>query len=189
MAGLEEELASEGISFVGGTDPADNTLAPPSVIPDDPSVGAVVVGLDTSINYTKLSKAFRYLHSDPSVVFLATNDDSTYPSASGLLPGAGSILAPLRYALGPTRPPLSLGKPSVSMLDAIKAKHDFDPARTLMIGDRLNTDIQFGKAGGLSTLLVLTGIAKEADLDGSDVVPDYITASIGDLIAVGKPPA
>jgi len=55
-----------------------------------------------------------------------------------------------------------------------------------MVGDRLNTDIQFGKDGGLATLLVLTGIASEADLTGSnpsDIVPDYVTASIGDLRA------
>ncbi|KAI0048676.1 2-phosphoglycolate phosphatase [Auriscalpium vulgare] len=192
MGGLEEELKSEGISYVGGTDPADNTLASPTPIADDPTVGAVLVGLDTSVNYTKLSKAFRHLYYDPSVAFLATNTDSTYPSANGLLPGAGSILAPLVYSLGPSRPVTALGKPSVRMLEAIKAKHDFDPARTIMIGDRLNTDIEFGKAGGLATLLVLTGIASEADLTGpnpSPTVPDYVTPSIGDLRAIGKPAA
>jgi 4-nitrophenyl phosphatase len=156
----------------------------------------VLVGLDTSINYTKLSRAFRYLHSNPECVFLATNDDSTFPSEHGLLPGAGAILAPLVTALGPNRPVTAIGKPNSTMLDAIKAKwvfhhklvflayrftqlwacfsgrmltdficivrlidgrHNLDPERTIMVGDRLNTDIQFGKAGGLATLLVLTG--------------------------------
>jgi 4-nitrophenyl phosphatase len=82
----------------------------------------VLVGLDTSINYTKLSRAFRYLHSNPGCVFLATNDDSTYPSEKGLLPGAGAILAPLVTALGPNRPVTAIGKPNSTMLDAIKAK-------------------------------------------------------------------
>lgn len=53
-----------------------------------------------------------------------------------------------------------------------------------MIGDRLNTDIQFGKNGGLATLLVLTGITKEAEITGpnaSPIVPDYVTKSLGDL--------
>lgn len=53
-----------------------------------------------------------------------------------------------------------------------------------MVGDRLNTDIQFGKNGGLATLLVLTGITKEAEITGpnaSPTVPDYVTRSIGDL--------
>jgi len=123
MSGLEDELRSEGISFIGGTDPADNTLSVPGEIPPDPSVAAVLVGLDTSINYTKLSRAFRYLHSNPECAFLATNEDSTYISDKGLLPGAGSILAPLLTALGPNRPVTAIGKPSSMMLDAIKAKY------------------------------------------------------------------
>jgi len=122
MSGLEDELRSEGISFIGGTDPADNTLSAPGEIPPDPSVGAVLIGLDTSINYTKLSRAFRYLHSNPECFFLATNEDSTFPSEKGLLPGAGAILAPLVTALGPNRPVTAIGKPSSLMLDAIKAK-------------------------------------------------------------------
>ena len=112
-------------SHLPSQDPADNTLSAPGEIPPDPSVGAVVVGLDTSINYTKLSRAFRYLHSNPECAFLATNDDSTFPSEKGLLPGAGAILAPLVTALGPNRPVTAIGKPNSMMLDAIKAKWVF----------------------------------------------------------------
>lgn len=103
-------------------DPADNTLEPFSLtnFTPDPSVGAVLCGLDTSINYTKLSKAFQYLLRDPSVAFLATNEDSTYPTADGLLPGAGAISAPLRYAYA--KDPISIGKPASTMLECIKAK-------------------------------------------------------------------
>lgn len=125
------------------------------------------------VNYTKFSKAFQYLTRNEGCIFLVTNEDSTYPVSSGLLPGAGSVSAPLRFALG--RDPLSTGKPSKTMLDCVRAKlvtsggrkrrltglsvcrHDFDPTRTIMVGDRLNTDIMFGQEGGLATLLVLTG--------------------------------
>ena len=102
-------------------DPADNTLAPFTLAgwTPDPAVAAVLCGLDTSVTYAKLSKAFTYLQR-PGVAFLATNTDSTYPSAEGLLPGAGSISAPLRCALG--REPLAIGKPQRTMLDCIKAK-------------------------------------------------------------------
>jgi len=186
MSGLEDELRSEGISFIGGTDPADNTLSVPGEIPPDPSVGAVLVSGDTSINYTKFSRAFRYLHSNPECTFLATGADPTFPSDKGVLLGAGAILAPLLTALGPNRPATVIGKPSSRMLDAIKAKHDFDPKRTIMVGDRLSTDIEFGKMGGLATLLVLSGITSEEELTGPDpstTVPDYVTASIADLRA------
>ncbi|TCD68778.1 hypothetical protein EIP91_009791 [Steccherinum ochraceum] len=184
MSGMEEELRDEGISFIGGTSPEDNTLEPFSLAnwTPDPNVGAVLCGLDTSINYTKLSKAFAYLRRDPSVAFLVSNEDSTYPTADGLLPGAGSVSAPLRYALG--KDPVAIGKPNSTMLTCIKAKHDFDPKRTIMVGDRLNTDILFGQSGGLSTLLVFTGITQETEITGpnaSPIVPTYVTSSLGDL--------
>jgi len=103
-------------------DPADSTLEPFSLekFELDPDVQAVVCGLDLAINYTKLSKAFQYLSRNPGCAFIATNEDSTFPAAHGLLPGAGAISAPLRYALG--RDPLAIGKPSSTMLDCIKAK-------------------------------------------------------------------
>ena len=89
-------------------------------LPPDPAVGAVVCGLDTSINYTKLSKAFQYLTRNEGCLFIATNEDSTYPTNGGLLPGAGAISAPLRYSL--KRDPVSTGKPHATMLDCVKAK-------------------------------------------------------------------
>ncbi|KAJ7291441.1 HAD-like domain-containing protein [Mycena rebaudengoi] len=189
MKGMEEELHEEGVTFLGGMDPADFTLEPFNLanFTLDPDVAAVLCGLDTNINYTKLSKAFQYLTRNPGCAFLATNEDSTYPAGDGLLPGAGSISAPLRYAVG--KDPVSIGKPAATMLDCIKAKVNFDPKRTLMIGDRLNTDILFGQNGGLSTLLVLTGITTEAEITGpnaSSIVPDFVTQSIGDLRVIGK---
>lgn len=83
-------------------------------------MGAVLCGLDVAMNYTKFSKAFNYLLRNPGCEFLATNTDSTYPTAHGLLPGAGTVSAPLRFALG--RDPLSIGKPAGTMLECIKAK-------------------------------------------------------------------
>ncbi|KAJ3502444.1 hypothetical protein NLJ89_g8888 [Agrocybe chaxingu] len=187
MGGLEEELRDEGITFVGGTNPTDNTLEPFTLADFtlDPDVAAVVCGLDTQINYTKLSKAFQYLTRNTGCHFIATNEDSTYPSAHGLLPGAGSISAPLRYALG--RDPVCTGKPASTMLDCVKAKVHFNPARTIIVGDRLNTDILFGQNGGLTTLLVLTGITTEEEITGpnpSPIVPDYVTQALGDFRVV-----
>ncbi|PBK90704.1 2-phosphoglycolate phosphatase [Armillaria gallica] len=189
MAGLEEELRDEGVSYLGGTDPADRTLEPFSLANFvlDESVAAVLCGLDTTINYTKLSKAFQYLTRNPGCQFLVTNEDSTYPSADGLLPGAGAVSAPLRFALG--KDPVSIGKPASTMLDCIKAKVNYDTKRTIMVGDRLNTDILFGKNGGISTLLVLTGITVEDDITGpnpSSIIPDYVTQSVGDLNKAAK---
>ncbi|KAH7101688.1 p-nitrophenyl phosphatase [Auriculariales sp. MPI-PUGE-AT-0066] len=172
-AGLEEELANEGLSFVGGTAPEDCAAGGFSfaTYEHDDSVAAVY------------SKAFQYLTRNPGCAFIATNEDSTYPAGAGMLPGAGSISAPLRYAT--KKDPIAVGKPNKTMLDCIRAKHDFDPKRAVMVGDRLDTDILFGQSGGLATLLVLTGVTQVEEVQGPDakVLPDFVTASIGDLCA------
>jgi len=144
----------------------------------------VVCGLDLSINYTKLCKAFQYLTRIPGCHFIVTNEDSTYPVPGGRLIGGGAVSAPLRYSV---RDPICTGKPSTTMLDCIKAKVHFDPKKTIMVGDRLSTDILFGKNGGLATLLVLTGITTEEEVSGpnaSSIVPDFITQALGDFRAL-----
>ena len=186
-AGIETELRAEGVPFIGGTDPAlrrDTTpedfrsLADGSAL--DPEVGVVLVGLDFHFNYLKLSTAFQYLRR--GALFLATNIDSTLPNAGSLFPGAGSVVAPLALAAG--KQPVSSGKPSAAMMDAIEGKFKLDRARTCMVGDRLNTDIQFGIDGGLGgTLAVLTGVNKKEDweVEGAKVVPGYYVDKLSDL--------
>ena len=137
----------------------------------------MLCGFDGQISYPKLARAFVQLsHPSPSqhanqtseieneVLFLITNPDPTYPTSHGLtLPGAGSLSAPLRYALGPSRPPTVLGKPARGMWECIQAVHGggngggIDKERTIMVGDRLDTDILFGRECGLATMLVLSG--------------------------------
>jgi len=184
-AGIEEELASENISFFGGTDPTENS---PMSAEDynnflpDPEVGVVLCGLDHGINYRKLARAYQFLQ-NPDTLFLATNIDSTFPTHGRLFPGAGSMSAPLTYMV--KRSPLSLGKPSQAMMDAIEGKFQFDRKRTCMVGDRLDTDIKFGIEGGLGgTLAVLTGVAKEQDLldPNAEVTPEVYLDKLCDLL-------
>ncbi|KAF8253015.1 2-phosphoglycolate phosphatase [Wilcoxina mikolae CBS 423.85] len=184
-AGIEEELASEGIAYFGGTDPEEDKPMQPEDYESfgpDPTVGVVVCGLDHKINYRKLARAYHFLQ-NPDTMFLATNIDSTFPSHGKLFPGAGSLSAPLKYMTG--REPLSLGKPSMAMMDAIEGRFRFDRKRTCMVGDRLNTDIKFGIEGGLGgTLAVLTGVSKEEEFlgDGKDVVPEAYLDKLCDLL-------
>jgi len=187
-AGIEEELQSENVSYIGGTDPSlrrellqeDYTkIANGSAL--DPGVAVVLVGLDFHINYLKLSHAFAYLQR--GAVFLATNTDSTLPNAKALFPGAGSISAPLIKMTG--KEPTALGKPSQAMMDAIEGKFKLDRAKTCMVGDRLNTDIQFGIEGGLGgTLCVLTGVSKKEEFLAEDakVVPSAYVDQLGDIL-------
>lgn len=114
-SGIEEELESEGVQYCGGTDPNERRDMKPedyeSMRPD-PQVGAVLCGLDTHINYLKLSRAFQYLR-DPKCLLLMTNIDSTYPTNGSLFPGAGSCSIPLLFSTG--REGKALGKPNPEM--------------------------------------------------------------------------
>ncbi|KAF2500900.1 4-nitrophenylphosphatase [Lophium mytilinum] len=187
--GIEQELDAESVPYIGGTDPAfrrdmtpDDFTALANGSALDPDVGIVLTGLDFHINYLKMATAYQYLQRGAK--FLATNIDSSLPMAHALFPGAGSTGAGIRYAAGAE--PLALGKPSQAMMEAIEGKFQFDRARTCMVGDRLNTDIQFGLEGKLGgTLAVLTGVSKKEDFlaEGSEVVPMAYVDALGDLVA------
>ncbi|PYH47938.1 4-nitrophenylphosphatase [Aspergillus saccharolyticus JOP 1030-1] len=187
--GIEQELRAEGVSYLGGTDPAyrreiapedykriaagDSTLL-------DPEVGVVLVGLDFHINYLKLALAYHYIRR--GAVFLATNIDSTLPNAGTLFPGAGSMSAPLIMMLG-GQEPVSLGKPNQAMMDAIEGKFHFARERACMVGDRANTDIRFGIEGKLGgTLGVLTGVSSKEDFVAGEVRPAAYLDKLADLL-------
>ena len=186
-AGVEQELASEGVSYIGGTDPnfrrdigpADFAgLADGSLLDDH--VGVVLCGLDFHLNYLKLAHGMHYLRR--GAVFLATNTDSTLPMHHDMFLGAGSCIAPLSNAMG--RQPLALGKPSQAMMDAVEGKFQLDRSRTCMVGDRLNTDIKFGIEGKLGgTLHVLTGVSSKEDWQRADAiaVPSHYADKLSDL--------
>lgn len=186
-AGVENELKSEQVPFIGGTDPAYRRdmaaedwkgLADGSLL--DPDVGVVLAGLDFHINYLKLSHAYQYLRR--GATFLATNTDSTLPLSHNFFPGAGSISIPLVNMTG--QQPLPLGKPSQAMMDAVEGKFHLNRSRTCMIGDRLDTDIKFGTEGKLGgTLAVLTGVNKKEDWEaqGAVAVPTFYVDSLSDL--------
>jgi 4-nitrophenyl phosphatase len=187
-SGIEQELDSENVPHICGSDPKfrrDMTSEDYKAIAAgdtsilDPSVGVVLVGLDFHFNYFKMALAYHYIRA--GALFLATNIDSTLPSAGTLFPGAGSMSAPLIKMLG--KEPLTLGKPSQAMMDAIERKFKFDRSKACMVGDRANTDIKFGLEGKLGgTLGVLTGVSsKEEFLDG-EVRPQAYVDKLSDLL-------
>ncbi|KAI9681478.1 MAG: hypothetical protein M1817_002762 [Caeruleum heppii] len=193
-SGIEAELRSENLPFIGGTDPslrrpvtADDFAAIASGAALDPEVGCVLAGLDYHVNYLKLSLAYHYLAR--GATFLATNTDATLPNSHTLFPGAGSISIPLINMLGPSHPgPIVMGKPSTAMMDAIEGKFRFDRRKAVMVGDRLDTDIRFGRESGLGgTLGVGTGVMKKGDWEGGDEasrenVPGWWADRLGDLV-------
>lgn len=191
-AGIEAELDSENVPHIGGTDSAYRRDITPEDYKKiaagdssllDPAVGVVLVGLDFHYNYLKMALAYHYIRN--GAIFLATNIDSTLPSAGTLFPGAGSMSAPLIKMLN--REPLALGKPSQAMMDAIEGKFQFDRKKACMVGDRANTDIKFGLEGDLGgTLGVLTGVSSKEEFLHGDARPAYYIDKLSDLLVGGK---
>jgi 4-nitrophenyl phosphatase len=123
MSGCEAELASQGISWIGGTSLEDNPVTPfdLSAWKRDCNVKVVLCATDKSINYTKLSKGFQYLQGDDTCEFLCAAPDVAVPAKGGMDLGAGAFVSPLTAALG--RGPLFIGKPERTMWDCIVSKY------------------------------------------------------------------
>lgn len=185
--GIARELDAVGIRHIGvGQDVLEGTLA--DAVKDftpDPEIGAVIVGFDEHFSFIKMMKAASYLDK-PGVIFIGTNTDERFPMPDCVVPGTGAIVNAVTTAA--ERQPTVMGKPNKYICDILEKEYKVDPSRTLMIGDRLNTDILLGKNCGFHTLLVETGIHKAADFAKSDdatvaqCVPDVYTSKLGDLL-------
>ncbi|XP_026325238.1 glycerol-3-phosphate phosphatase isoform X2 [Hyposmocoma kahamanoa] len=185
--GIAGELTAVGIRHLG--------VGPDVVQPDfkslkstdlDPEVGAVVVGFDEHISYPKFMKAASYLSSD-ECLFVATNTDERFPRAGSIVvPGTGTLVRAVETCS--ERKALVLGKPHAYVRKYLESC-GLDPARTLMIGDRCNTDIELGVRCGFQTLLVLSGVTSEREVENirsekKHPLPDVVLPTLGDLLSL-----
>ncbi|AEH37848.1 HAD-IIA family hydrolase [Halopiger xanaduensis] len=146
----------------------------------DPDAADVVVGsFDDEFSYDALREALRALEGD--VPFYGTDPDTTIPVDDGAIPGSGAILAAMEAVAG-REPDAILGKPSATAAEAaVELLDDPDPEETLVVGDRLDTDIELGARAGMTTAVVLTGVTDRADLAESAVDPDYVLESLAEV--------
>jgi 4-nitrophenyl phosphatase len=139
---------------------------------------AVVVGLDLAFDYAKLRAANAAIRN--GALFVATNTDATLPTESGLVPGAGSVVAAIAVASGTM--PITIGKPETPLVEQALAKMQTAPHESVMIGDRLDTDILAGHRAGMLTVLVLTGVSSRADIPTAEVLPDLVVTDLTALV-------
>ena len=114
--------------------------------------------------------------------FYFTNPDLTFPTAEGLSPGAGTVLAALEATSG--KKAVLAGKPLPYIFNIGLERLHTEPISTLVAGDRLDTDIIGGKRAGCKTVLVLSGVTKRENLDSSIIKPDFIINNIADLFSL-----
>jgi len=140
---------------------------------------AVVVGLDRSFDYRRLAAAHAAIRGGAR--FIATNADATYPTAHGLVPGAGTMVAAMRAACGVE--PTIIGKPQPGIFLAILEGAGIDREQALVVGDNPAADIVAARRAGIASVLVLTGVADAsmaAELDG-ERRPDAVVAGPDEL--------
>lgn len=168
MPGLKEQIHEVGGFAVA--EPAEGVS----------NTAAVVCGLDQTFTYDKLKAAFFAIRAGAK--FIATNIDSSLPTETGFVPGAGTIVAAIRTGTGVT--PTVIGKPSPEVLIQAALELDATPDQSVMIGDRLDTDILAGNRANMLTTMVLTGVSSLADIAESEAKPDIVVAGLPELRAL-----
>jgi 4-nitrophenyl phosphatase len=139
---------------------------------------AVVSSFDRSVTYLKLSRAT--LHIRTGIPFYGTNPDKTFPTPEGLVPGAGAILASIEAATSVE--PIIIGKPKPAMMYMALERLGTQPEETLVVGDRLETDIAAGQAAGCKTALVLSGVSTRQQAEAWQPAPNLIVDDLCTMI-------
>ena len=160
--GVRQALRSRGFRLVADGSPVDY----------------VVVGWDREMNWETTAQAALLIRDGAE--FVGTNPDRSYPSERGLVPGAGAQLALLETATDVT--PTVAGKPEPVLYRQALARMDAEPGETLVIGDRLDTDVLGGLRQGMRTALLLSGVQRRADLASSPVHPDLVFEDLAALL-------
>lgn len=139
------------------------------------NISCVVIAYDSELRYDKLTETCRVLQT-LDVPFYATNPDLRCPADCGFIPDCGAICNLITATTD--KHPLYLGKPNRDIVDLCIARSGFTPAQTLVVGDRLYTDIACGIHAGVDTCVVFTGEAQPTDMATTAYPADYEFESV-----------
>jgi len=175
---LSQQHPQGGPVFVVGEEGLISTLAEKGFYVSDERPLAVIAALDHGLNYEKLRKATLFIRA--GVPFIGTNPDRTFPTPEGQVPGAGSIIATLETASDVTA--LVIGKPNPAMYEFALERMGTTTEETLIVGDRLETDIAGAQRLGSPCALVLSGVTNEAQAWQWEPSPDMIVDNLTSVI-------
>lgn len=142
------------------------------------NIDVVLAGFDTELTGQKLRNTCEIL-STRDVAYVATNPDLCCPVSFGFVPDCGSICQIIETATG--KKPVYIGKPEPAMIDIAREKFGFSREETLIIGDRLYTDIAAGLNAGITSICVLSGEAGVDDIVNGDIKPTYTFNDVREL--------
>ena len=167
-----------GSAFVIGEAGITTALHEAGFIMTETAPDYVVVGETRNYSFEAITKAIRLINNGAR--FIATNPDATGPSADGPMPATGAIAALITKATG--KEPYIVGKPNPMMFRSALNKIGAHSENTGMIGDRMDTDVVAGIEAGLHTILVLTGISDETEINRYPFRPSEILGGVVDLL-------
>ena len=148
-------------------------------VDDAPKAQAVVMGIDRDISFQKIAEATLLVRA--GVPFYTTNTDRTFPTPRGEIPGSGSWLAVVTSATGVQ--PTVAGKPFPYLMELALERLGTSKEETLVVGDRLETDIAAGQAVGCPTAFVLSGVSTREEAEAWKPAPTITADSLGALVA------
>jgi NagD protein len=138
----------------------------------------VVLGETRTYSFEAITTAIRLI--DAGARFIATNPDPTGPSPHGSLPATGAVAALITRATGVE--PYFVGKPNPLMMRSALNRIDAHSETTVMVGDRMSTDVVSGLEAGLRTVLVLTGSTRRHEVERFPYRPTHVVESVADLV-------
>jgi 4-nitrophenyl phosphatase len=143
-----------------------------------PQAQAVVMGMDRGVNFQKLTEATLLVRN--GIPFYATNTDKTFPTPRGEIPGAGAWISVITTATDVL--PIVAGKPFPFLMELSLERLGSTPQETLVVGDRLETDIAAGQGIGAPTALVLSGVSTRLQGESWNPKIDMIVQDLAGLI-------
>src|SRR5262245_34061282 len=174
----------EGSAFVIGEAGLTTALHEIGYVLTDRDPDYVVLGETRTYSFTAITTAIRLV--EQGARFIATNPDATGPSREGSLPATGSVAALIERATG--HAPYFVGKPNPLMMRSALNRLGAHSESTLMIGDRMDTDVRSGLEAGLHTILVLSGISTAAVAERFPYRPSRVLESVADLVGTADDP-
>jgi HAD superfamily hydrolase (TIGR01450 family) len=180
---LAENHPDDGVFCIGADGLREQFRAADLDVTDEPDAADVLVASWTSeFDFADMRDALAVF--DEETAFLGTDPDRTFPmEGDTVVPGSGAIIGSVAAVVG-AQPDAILGKPSEAALEAALDRLDAAAPECLIVGDRLDTDLRMGDRAGMTTVLVLTGVSERADIAESDIEPDYVIDSLGDIETV-----
>ncbi|MFD4457375.1 HAD-IIA family hydrolase [Nocardia sp. NPDC058480] len=179
-----DDQRPNGTAYVVGESGLTTALHEIGYVLTDSDPDYVVLGETRTYSFEAITTAIRLV--DRGAKFIATNPDATGPSRDGVLPATGSVAALITRATG--KEPYYVGKPNPLMMRSALRRIGAHSQSTVMIGDRMDTDVIAGLEAGLRTVLVTSGISTKSSVEAYPFRPTMVVDSVADLIGRTRRP-